>query len=308
MLFESFNLLPIEIKLQIIHQASPNSLLNLLYVNKEVRNLVIYDSNRRVCTYLGIENNLNNETNESQNLLISIYSPQNAAKRVELYDTKCLNTNVTNSESHSPKLLDSKSSLDIDEVIHKLNLLNGSSDDLELNKSNANVYHTSKGYKEQDNSSSCISDGTTECIIKLGNIQKIRDPLKTISDVNNLPILQDYSSNDNNNLHVIVDDDNNSFKLQFEMHLKTNSEKTVKLLTCCERIDLNETSNCINLITAKGATTISYNIIKGDQVPPRGPYDYESFTNYNVQVESFSINNIYLLNCIHEALKLNTSL
>lgn len=324
----------------VVARADAVTLTRLLQTNKSLRELSFYVINQKVTQLIALEatDALVNDTTASHSalsglsmiasdqsdpsisrvrsitdqetlqiaqqrhnsLLVSLFSPQNVENKIELYETKCVSnqSSTTSSGTHSVSMYSSSSSASsTDSLVEKdssivtdNNLQTLDTMLTELDQHQEDTYSTAKV-------STLTLDPLYSCFA-LGSLLKLRDPFtKKTSPFN-------QNSSGILPMHLIVDEDSNAVKVSIQLSLPSSDPNTASttVLDHSERIHINHaTTEPQCLLSLKKAFALTFKLEQGEELPPRGPYDYEIMTNYYLQVDSITLNNCYFLKCVEEA-------
>ncbi|GMG20895.1 unnamed protein product [Ambrosiozyma monospora] len=307
--FAQFNTLPTELQLEVLKNADSRSLMGFLQSNKHYSNMVKYTVLSKLSKHLKSQDCVDPETFDK--LFIGIFSPQSAQKQVELYETKCANS-VETTPKH-PISLDSNAissrSGSVENDITTMGM------DLDLEELQRKLVSVEEVYEEElkhlaSKNNNCIeqqqqqyqSRNLESTIFKLGQLEKTRDPLRRQSEFVKANSSDSENQFANNNIHLIVSEDSKNIKLQFDLYFEDSDSSLGRLCSMPTRIyttlDADKEEEVQQFVLLNGAVTIDCKICKGEEVPPRGPYDFDLFYNYYVEVLDMQVNNLFLLNCI----------
>ncbi|GME75511.1 unnamed protein product [Ambrosiozyma monospora] len=310
--FAQFNTLPTELQLEVLKNADSKSLMGFLQSNKHYSNMVKYTVLSKLANHLKSQDCVDPETFDK--LFIGIFSPQSAQKQVELYETKCANS-VETTPKH-PISLDSKAISSRSGSVE--NDVNTMSMDLDLEELQRKLMSVEEVYEEELNhkfackNKNCMeqqqqqqqyqSRNLESTIFKLGQLERTRDPLRRQSEFIKAKSTDSEDQFANNNIHLIISEDSKNIKLQFDLYFEDSDSSLGRLCSMPTRIsttlDADKEEEVQQIVLMNGAVTIDCKICKGEEVPPRGPYDFDLFYNYYVEVLDMQVNNLFLLNCI----------
>lgn len=261
----TFPNLPTELQLQVLENIPSRSLLNLLCVNKFFNNMALST----------IESKIGNSV-LNQDIFISLYSPQLHHHLAETFNTVCLSNPV--SLVNTPKYSTEHESLvDMNQVSSKLNELKNKPQDMILQSLHQSIRPISGVYPKT--------------LFRLGSLESTYNPLDLTKSEN-----ETQSTNcDESNLLLMVNEDEPYIKFHVEMKFKCKDtfKSIIKFST---RIDPKSKNGTI--ISDNNVMTLDYKLTKGEEVPPRSPYDFEVFHHYNLEVGNVQVNSLYFLNQI----------
>ncbi|QPG76173.1 hypothetical protein FOA43_003559 [Brettanomyces nanus] len=127
---------------------------------------------------------------------------------------------------------------------------------------------------------------------EIGDLNGSRDPLRS-------EVFDKYEGDDGHThkIHLLVGEDSKYIQLHFGMYLKMERDEIPLRIFCMDtRLKATGSQGEGVLDFCNGMFRIKYKLIKGEELPPRGPYDYEVVFNYFIEFSSFEVNNLYLLN------------
>lgn len=267
--------LPTELQLRVLDHLPAISFCNVLQSNTSLNSLALSSVNSTI-------NNLTD--NGDQSFYISIFSPQNKRKLIETFNTICVSN--PSSQLHTPSFEKStqSKSIDLDQLSNKLNELDKNNNSLQSSL----FIRTSRPLQSQN---------FYNTIFQLGDLEYKKSPLKLHNT--QIPVKSDEKTSA---MSLVVNDEEPFIKVQFEMQMQSESNfiSLFKFNTRLKQIHTNNTSVSGTLISENKAVSVDYTLHKGDELPPRGGYDYDVFHHYDIQFGSFQINATYLLHCYEQ--------
>lgn len=263
-----FTSLPTELQFQVLDFLPTSALLNVSEVNRHFNSLAISK----------ITFEIHDLTSPEKGVFISVFSPQNKDRLVETFNTICVSN--PNTKLNTPSLEKgtvNRGSVDMNLVADRLEQLKSIQD---RHRDQPMLFQTVHQSHNVENS-----------VFQLGNLEFTRDPLKS----SNTSVPVDHSSNE---LNLIVNEDEPFIKLHFEMHQKKNGSLTslFKFNSRLRQLDSASRSSG-TLYSANKAASVDYVLEKGEELPPRGDYDYDVFYKYKIKFGNFTVKNSYLLSC-----------
>ncbi|CDK27547.1 unnamed protein product [Kuraishia capsulata CBS 1993] len=338
----NFQCLPRELQLGVLKKCDSTTLTRLLKTDSDTRALGLYSLNQRVAEVTGLTSCGSSQTicdsglwsdaftnadkegensthttrrqpsqieqvcvEHTQNLFISVFSPQISERSAacQMYETKCLNSSAVSpvhSRDDSKGSSDMTRDIDAAQLIDLLKNMEAEIDERQTEK--LSYYSTNRLNSKRDrNRNTAKENHMMSSVFQLGSLKSLRDPLST---ANPNEKFEDKTQPTDNELHVLVDEDSAAVKFRFEISVKLADGQTITLLSRSERIQKqwSEDDSTHFLCSPRGEFCISFKLRKGEEVPPRSPYDYECVTNYYIDFQSFCINNCYLISCYEQAL------
>lgn len=259
--------LPTELQLRVMECLPVRSLLKVL------------ESNRRL-NVLGLStlaSNVNDQTVGNNSVSISIFSPQNKDRLIETFSTVCVSG--AGSRLATPTSLKScgGTSIDMEELSERL----------------ATVAQA----RDMPLSLQPLHEQSQRCstVFELGSLEYRRDPLRGKETA-----VPNHDGPENPSiLHLIVNEEEPYINVQFEMHLngRRGRKSLFKFSSRIAQLASKSASSGV-LSSENQAVAVQYTLEKGDELPPRGGYDYDVFHNYFLHFENLQIKNTYFLDCI----------
>lgn len=255
-----FTSLPSELQLSIVDECDAKSMAAVMETSQHMRNLCLYSLNKKMSRFT---NGVN----------ISAFSPQ----AVEQNSIKTFETSLANTPCNT------KAETLNSENIHALNRL------LEnINQDNIAGSQMEEGvlYKTQHNTSETSTKFHLERPTASGNplvLSQLEKPIEA----------EGLSST----ITVLVDEDSSTIKL----HLNVSLPGSKTVFSIVKKVSKNlckkESSS---LAGSRNEFNLSFKVTEGEVEPPKGPYDYEEFTNYHIDLSSLTVSNLFFLWCTEQ--------